>query len=81
MKRQKTNYKYYTCNAPENTNMLIKYLKTKKKAIKHDKLLDISDNGITTLFYRLNKKLGNPQSGNYGVLPSTQPKKISRLHY
>lgn len=62
MTRQKTHYRYYTCNTSETTRAIIKYLRRRNKnTLKpSDKLFDISPSGITAFMSRLNKRLGYP---------------------
>lgn len=58
--RIKTKYLYYTCCSPEATIAIIKYLKTRPKLQKNEKLFDITNYGLMNFFGRLNEnnKLG-----------------------
>lgn len=54
--RIKTNYPYYTCSSPESSEMIILYLKTRKRLKKTDRLFDMDVKGITNAYQRINDK-------------------------
>jgi len=54
--RAKTSYLYYTCCSPEATMAIVKFLKSRSKIKKDDKLFDINNSGLKAIFNRLNDK-------------------------
>ncbi len=54
--RAKTNYLYYTCCSPEATIAIVKFLKSRSKIKKSDKLFDVNNSGFKAIFNRLNDK-------------------------
>lgn len=54
--RAKTNYLYYTCCSPEATIAIVKFLKTRSKMKKSDKLFDVNNSGLKAIFNRVNDK-------------------------
>ena len=54
--RAKTNYLYYTCCSPEATIAIVKFLKSRSKMKKSDKLFDVNNSGLKAIFNRLNDK-------------------------
>jgi len=54
--RAKTNYLYYTCCSPEAIIAIVKFLKTRSKIKKNDKLFDVNNSGFKAIFNRLNDK-------------------------
>ncbi|MDR2831168.1 MAG: integrase [Methanobrevibacter sp.] len=58
MLRIKTNYPYYTCCSPEATQMIVKYLRTRKNLKHSDKLFNLSHAAIAQIFVRINTNLG-----------------------
>lgn len=53
MVRNKTNYPYYTCCSPEATIAIVKYLKSPSKLKDTDKLFDVNNGGLKSIFNRL----------------------------
>ena len=70
MTRQKTQYRYYTCNTPEATTAIVKYLLSRNKntLTPQNKLFDIEARTITAFLSRLNEKMGYPTIGTYAFL-------------
>jgi hypothetical protein len=54
--RAKTSYLYYTCCSPEATMAIVKFLKSRSKIKKDDKLFDVNNSGLKAIFNRLNDK-------------------------
>lgn len=65
MIRSKTNYPYYTCCSPEAVESILRYLKTRKKLKKDDKLFNITKTRAFMFFKQINDKLGWGKVKNY----------------
>lgn len=70
MVRIKTNYPYYTCCSPETVKYILKYLKTRKRLKKTDRLFQIDPPGITKAFQRINDKNNWGMVNHYGFFHS-----------
>jgi hypothetical protein len=74
--RIKTDYHYYTCCSDEATNMIIKYLKTKKRLKLKTKIFDINRNRFNKIFMRINKDNIWGKVGYYGFFRSHSLRKF-----
>jgi hypothetical protein len=68
--RIKTDYHYYTCCSNESTDMIVKYLKTRKNLKLESKLFDINRNRFNKFFMRINTSNEWGQVGYYGFFRS-----------
>lgn len=58
LRREKTNYQYYTFSTPESTAALIEYIETLPNLSNDTLLFPYSENGIVKLFNRINDRHG-----------------------
>jgi len=65
LKRIKTDKFYYTFNHPEATKEIVKYLKSREKIDRDDKLFPLSPSLLLSRFQRINDSLGLGFKGKY----------------
>lgn len=65
LKRIKTDKYYYTFCSPEASNMIVKYLKTRKNLKLDDKLFNFSDVSLLNKFKEINDDMGWGRKGHY----------------
>jgi site-specific recombinase XerD len=68
--RIKTDYHYYTCCSNEATDMIIKYLKTRKNLRLDSSLFDINRNALNRFFFKINNENNWGKVGYYGFFRS-----------
>ena len=65
LKRIKTDKYYYTFCSSEASEMIVKYLKTRKNLKNDDKLFDFSDTTLLNKFKQINDSMGWGRKGKY----------------
>lgn len=70
LKRIKTDKYYYTFCSPEASREIVKYLKTRKKLTKKDKLFDFTDSKLFNRFQEINDTLKWGFKGKYRFFTS-----------
>lgn len=77
MKRQKTNYSYYTVITPECTQFMINYLKTDLNLKPEDRFFKLTPWGVSSAFKSINSKFNWGKRGKYGFFSPHRVRKFN----